>query len=385
MLSSELNEKKYFINRRGKKVTTGLLRLCQIDPPLSPCPLAMVSLVRNALLQFDRASLAPIATFLPLRLMIACSLLTLPLLADDSAFAFWGDVAFYRRSEGNSHRLIIDKGHGHINPCGGCSFGGCRSDKLVTEFDYQPGFQVGLAYMTRHSIFEAKYLWIEQWESSCHRHDPGLLFFSNKNPDISVDFSGADKAHATYKSQFQNGEMNYFWFVTPRRGDYFSAGWLVGIRYVNLIEHLEIEFENGGDESPYRVHVRNHIPALQVGGTVGWNPMKVLSWDLVAKIGLGFDWYRQHTYFADLNNTQVIRNYEASSFATPFVAEAALSLTYQPWRFINIHAAYGLIYLSAVALAPDQLDKRVNPEHHRIRAISQVIFHGWTAGAMFSF
>ncbi len=50
-------------------MTIGLLRLCQIDPPLSPCLSAMVSLVRNALLRFDRASLAPIVTCLPLGLI----------------------------------------------------------------------------------------------------------------------------------------------------------------------------------------------------------------------------------------------------------------------------------------------------------------------------
>src|SRR3990167_1933568 len=47
------------INQRGKKMTICLLRLCQIDPPRSPCLSAMVSLVRNASLRFGFASQNP--------------------------------------------------------------------------------------------------------------------------------------------------------------------------------------------------------------------------------------------------------------------------------------------------------------------------------------
>jgi hypothetical protein len=315
--------------------------------------------------------------------LLIASLLTLSLVADDSAFCFWGDFVYYRRSMGNNRRLIIDEGHGKLNQCGGCNFDGCEAKKLITDFDYEPGFEVGLSYMTRHSIFEAKYLWVSQWESSCHKNDIGLLFFSQDHPNITQDFSGADAAQAKYTSSFQNGEMNYFWFVNPRRGNYFSAGWVLGLRYEKLIEHVDIEFENQGDKSPYRVHVWNHIPVIQGGGTISWNPTHYLFWDLTAKIGIGFDWYRQHTYLGDLNNTVVVLNYRESGFSTPFLADVSLAFTYQPWRFINLHAAYGLIYLNGVALGPDQIHKDL--DDRRARAIGQALFHGWTAGITFSF
>ncbi len=323
-------------------------------------------------------------------LLIACSLLTLPLLSDEDnwslndGFSIWGDVAFYRRAQGNNHRLIIDEGHGKVNACGNCSFDNCSSKRLVSDFHYEPGFQVGMAYMTRHSLIEAKYLFVEQWKSSCHRHDPGLLFFSVSNPDFTTDFSGADSASADYHSQFQNGEVNYFRYITPRRGDYFSAGWLAGIRYMSLSEHLDVKFHNGSDTSHYRVHTWNHIPAIQAGGTIAWNPMRTLSWDLTAKLGMGFDCSRQHTFWGDVNDTIVIRDYEASKFSIPLVTGAALSLTYQPWRFINIHGAYEFIYLNGVTLAPDQIDKSSGTAH-RIRAIGQTLIHGWTAGIAFTF
>ncbi|HEX2579999.1 MAG TPA: hypothetical protein VHK67_06340, partial [Rhabdochlamydiaceae bacterium] len=222
--------------------------------------------------------------FMKKNFFITCSLLTLSLFADEDnwslndGFAIWGDVAFYRRNEGNNHRLIIDEGSGKKGACGSCTFDSCKSKHLVSSFHYQPGFQVGMVYMTRHSLLEAKYLFVQEWSASCHRNDPGLLYFSASNPYYAEDFFAADKAWAHYKSQFQNAEANYFYYITPRRGDYFSGGWLAGIRYMSLTEHLAITFRKGSNESPYRVHTWNHIPALQVGGTLGWNPSKVLSW-----------------------------------------------------------------------------------------------------------
>jgi len=319
-----------------------------------------------------------------------CSLATLALFADEDnwslndGFAIWGDVAFYRRNEGNNHRLIIDHGSGKKGPCGNCKFDSCKSKHLVSSFHYQPGFQVGMVYMTRHSLLEAKYLFVEEWSASCSRNDPGLLYFSASNPFYAEDFFAADKAWAHYKSQFQNAEANYFYYITPRRGEYFSGGWLAGIRYMSLTEHLEIKFQKRSNESPYRVHTWNHIPALQVGGTFGWNPSKVLSWDFNAKLGIGFDCSRQSTYWGDVNNTVVLRDYQVSRFSLPLVVGAALSLTYQPWRFINLHGAYEMIYLNGIALAPDQMNKSSSKEQH-VRSFGQALIHGATLGIMFTF
>lgn len=323
-------------------------------------------------------------------LFIACTLLSLPLFSDEDnwslndGFAIWGDAAFYTRNQGNKHRLIIDKARGHLNACGNCSFESCKSSKLVKEFHYEPGFQVGMVYMTRHTLLEAKYLFLEQWDASCSKHEPGLLFFSASHPTFAQDFFKADKASAKYKSQFQNAEVNYFYYITPRRGDYFSGGWLAGVRYISLRENLDIEFHKGADESPYRVHVWNHIPAIQVGATLGWNPIKVLSWDVTAKVGMGFDCSRQHTYWGDLNNTVVLRDYQVKTFSLPLIASGSIALTYQPWKYTNLHAAYECIYLNGIALAPDQLDKSPH-SRKRIRAIGQALIHGATVGITLAF
>ena len=387
VLSSWFMKKSFLLTRYVNKLQIACCGFAQSIPRM---PAVFMNTVWHAGNQFCCASLALFVTYLRSGLAITCSLLSLELFsAEDNwslndGFAIWGDFAYYRRSQGNKHRFIIDEGHGKQNSCGGCSYDKCLSSKVVKDFDYEPGFQVGIVYMTRHSMLEAEYLFVQEWEGSCHKDDPGLLYFSASHPTYAQDFYKADKASAVYRSQFQNGEVNYFYYITPRRGDYFSGGWLAGIRYISLTENLEIEFHKGADKSPYRVHVWNHMPAIQAGGTIGWNPWRTLSWDFTAKVGVGFDCGRQHTYWGDVDNTVTLRDYEAKKFSLPLLVGGAVALTYQPWRFINLHVAYEFIYLNGILLAPDQMHKSPNPEHH-VRAIGQSFIYGGTAGVTFTF
>jgi hypothetical protein len=59
-------------------------------------------------------------------------------------------------------------------------------------------------------------------------------------------------------------------------------------------------------------------------------------------------------------------------------------MTYQPWRFINLHGNYELIYLNGIALAPDQMNKSTSTEH-RLRSFGQALIHGATLGIAFTF
>jgi hypothetical protein len=313
--------------------------------------------------------------------LIACSLMTLSLFSYEDnrclndGFAIWGDAAFYRRNMGNQHHII--------NKTGGHRKESCKSSRLVKDFRYQPGFQVGMAYMTYHTILEAKYLWVREWKSSCSKHDVGKLFFLT-DPTFTQDFFNADHASVKYQSQFQNGEVNYFYYLTPRRGDFFGGGWLVGIRYIHLTENLGVEFHKGSHESPYRVHVWNHIPAIQVGTMLGWNPTRMISWDMTAKVGVGFDCSRQHTYWGDVNNTVVLNDYSKRGFSFPLLVGASLSFTLQPWKFLNFHAVYEATYLNGIALAPDQINAS-SQLPHRIRTYGQALLHGATVGITFTF
>lgn len=303
----------------------------------------------------------------------------------NNSFTLSGDIAYYRRAQSHKHRFIIDESLGVKDSCGICHFDACGAKHLVKKFKYEPGFRVGFSYMSENALWEATYLWVQDWSHCCSRTNPRSLYFSSDDTAYFLqDFAGADSAKACYTSWFQNAEINYYNYVTSKRGDKFGSAWLLGLRYLYLDEELAIDFTSGSDSSTYHVHVWNNTPALQIGGTIAWNPTKYLSWDMVIKIGVGFDFDRQHTRLGDVNNTLVIRDYTKGGFATPFLADGMLSLTYQPTSWVNLHMAYQFIYLNGVALAPDQLVKEDSSEHV-LRNNGMPLIHGWTAGIAFSF
>jgi hypothetical protein len=322
------------------------------------------------------------------------SLATLSLFAAEDNFvmnnslSIWADAVFLRRSEGHEQKLFFDAGAVEDEvtdvDCTDCEEAACHSRRLISRFQYEPGFRVGMAYMTRHTIVEATYLWVAEWKSACRRKDLGQINFSEKLDNLAGDYANADKGSAHYTSQFKNAEVNYFYYVTPRRGNAFTGGWLAGARYIDFPEQMELAFVKGMDRSSYQIETENKIGALQVGGVLGWNPTRTLSWDFVAKLGMGADFCRQHTEVGNQNNTVNVRNYTRGTVSTPLVVAGALSLTYQPWEFFNLHAAYELIYLNGVATAPVQIDKSVHAPR-RIKSDGYALFHGWFFGLMFGF
>jgi hypothetical protein len=298
----------------------------------------------------------------------------------ENSFSFTADFAYFKREEGNNHKLIIDNS---TTDCS-CHYRSCDTKKLVHDFPFEPGFKVAVTYTTHHTVWDLSYLWLQNWEKECHRDSPGSLIFSVKSPGITYDFNGADTASAEYSSDFQNCELNYYRYSRPPRRDYFSTAYLIGLRYMSLRESLDVSFARASNRSSYRVHAMNRIPAFQVGGLFAWNPTKTITWNFVGMVGVGFDVGEQKTYLGDLNNTVNVRDYEEKGFSTPLVVEASIQLGYQPTSYLNIHAAYQFIYLNGVALAPDQLVKS-NSTAHVYRAIGAPLYHGLTAGISLSF
>ncbi len=332
-------------------------------------------------------------------LWIAATLMCTQLVAweDDwslnNYLSFWGDLAYYRRSEGGRHTLISKKKkrkhHDRNQPDNLIKpkprFEHCTGKNLVTRFRYEPGFQAGAAYLTRHTSLEANYLWISPWMSSCHRLDPHhrSIFFSRKHQRYFHGFSKARSAAAHYDSRFQNGELNFFRYMTPRKGDYFSAAWMVGLRYVHLHEDLDLSFHRTKKHrSVYDITVSDQIGVAQAGLSVIWNPTWYLSWDLRLKAGPGCAWNKQRTFMG--NHHRHLLDFKKSELSAVLMTDASLSLTYQPWRYINLHAAYQVLFLDNIALAPDQIIQHPHPKH-RIRTNGHAVIHGATGGISVSF
>jgi hypothetical protein len=310
----------------------------------------------------------------------------------NNSFAVWGEYIHFRRALGNKQNFMVDTLNGTLDTCSVCHpTDPCKAKDVIKKFKFEPGFRVGAAYMSRHTTVEATYMLIREWEGHCAHSSPGGMFFSEHNPLVLNDYASADHASVGYTSHFENAEANYFRHVSPRRENYVSCSWLLGLRYVHLWEGLDIAFTTYATDtdpqstSHYEVHANNYFAAAQIGGALQWIPWKHLIWDVIMKVGMGYDWAKQRTFVRDFNDTVVVHNFEVSSGRfPPFIADGIITLGYQLFKGMNAHVGYQLIYLNGLATAPDQVQKKED-YRHRIKVDGEIMIYGFFAGLTLSF
>lgn len=311
-----------------------------------------------------------------------------PLLAhDDLGVGYhWSvltEFVYMNRTQLHSHSIVDKYAPGTTCPCFEKSI--LHTKRLIHDFDFEPGFRAGIGYQPNdYWSAEASFLYLNEWEGEAEKHGNGDLSFPGY---ISVDgFNQADRAEGNYKSRFYNAELNASIHLTPRKVDYFSYSWIVGLRYVYLRETFGIHFFTGENRSVYDVHARNILGGPQMGGMLEWNPMRQLTWGFAAKFAALADRCEQKTYVAADNNTNVLRHYTKQKWAPVFLADVAASVGFQATSHFNVHAGYQMIYLTGVALAPEQISKSTNmPGHHHLNTHGNALIHGLFAGLLFTF
>ena len=261
------------------------------------------------------------------------------------------------------------------------------TDQLVHQFDYRSGYRVGALYMpNKNRSFELSYLEIGEWKASRVENGPHNLSFPFDNSSYTTDFVNAKRAEATYHSRFNNWELNYWRHVTPRRGDYFSVSGIFGFRFIDLRERCLVQFTRGQDMSDYAIHTKNHLYGAQIGGNLQINPTRFWSWDATVKVGGLINRAQQDTFLGDKNNTVVLRDFDHRQYRWTYFGTAQLALAYQLWSHLNMHGGYEMLYLSGVALAPEQIDKHTSPASgKRLDARGNALIHGLFAGITLGF
>jgi hypothetical protein len=299
-------------------------------------------------------------------------------------WALTGDFVYMRRTDVHDHTLINDSSKSQCNPA--CpDFSVCDTHHLVRDFDFEPGYRLALTYLrNKKTTYELSYLWLHEWTGSCSKHGVRALSFPFTPSSYAQDFQGADAAHAEYVSHFWSVEANYWRHMTPRRVDYFSLSWLLGLRYMDLHESFELAFHKGANKSDYDIHTKNHLFGVQAGLDLQMNPTRRLSWELSAKVGALADWAKQDTFLGDQNNTRVLRDYDATQWHATFLADCFASVAYQCTSYLNVHLGYQMIYLTGLALAPEQIDKDADA-HKRIYLKGEALIYGLFGGLTFGF
>ncbi|MBI2743125.1 MAG: hypothetical protein HYX48_04330 [Chlamydiales bacterium] len=296
------------------------------------------------------------------------------------------EFVYMQRSELHSHSIVDKYTPNQSCPCDERSV--MNTKDLLHDFDFEPGFRVGLSYQPDDRwTLEGNYLYLNEWEGDDTHHGNGTLSFPSY---LGVDgFNAADRAEGNYRSRFWNAELNIWTHVTPRKVDAYSYSWVVGLRYINLREIFDIAFFTdfflGEDKSIYSSHVHNHLGGPQIGGCLEWNATHQLTWMFSAKFGPMADRVWQKTYVAADNNTNVLRNFTKHSWTAAFLADVAASAHFQVTSHFNVHAGYEMIYLTGVALAPEQSQRQHHHVRKEVNSHGNALHHGLFAGLIISF
>ncbi len=328
---------------------------------------------------------------------IAWSLIVLPwcsaLLSHDNYrwnnhWELLGDFVFMRRSEVNNKTLVKDKKK-HQSTCpGACpDFTVIDSTNLVNDFDFEPGYRVGLNYIVDPKMgFEWNFLYLQPWHGSKKVHGHHSLSFPFSRAGFTHDFHHADEADAHYESHFWDLEFNYWCYFTPRRVDYFSLSGLIGLRYFHWDESFRLSMFRPPDRSDYDVHTENRIFGVQAGIDFEMNPTHWLSWEFLAKVGGMADHSEQKTFLGDRDNHKTLHHFQKQHRQIGVYADVAAEFAIHCNPHLDFHAGYQVMFFSGLTLAPEQISYRAHRKAgDRVYDDGTAIIHGLFVGMVIGF
>lgn len=208
---------------------------------------------------------------------------------------------------------------------------------------------------------EAGYLGVYGMTAAQTLGGDGNLALAGPLESQSLPFTDGNRVRATYVSTINSAEFNAF-RSRCEGGD--CIDWLCGFRYLNVAEQAGLAFtccEDSGVgpfHSSYNVQSSNNLIGGQLGGRARrtWENWAVEGW---AKTGLFANVANQSQapIIDPTGSGTVVRDARsASGTETAFVADLNASLIYRLNDVWGIRAGYNLIWISGIALAPNQWD-----------------------------
>jgi hypothetical protein len=297
-----------------------------------------------------------------------------------------GDFVYMKRTGIQNHSLVKDSNK--FQCPGQCpNFTVIDNEDLVHDFDFEPGYRVGLTYTSSaKNSFEANFLYLQPWTAEKKREGDNSLSFPFSHSDYSFDFTRASEAQAKYESHFWDLEFNFWRHFNPRHVDYFSLSGITGLRYFHWDEAFKLTMIRPPDKSSYHIQTENRIFGLQLGLDFQMNPIRWLSWEIFAKAGLFANRTEQKQFLGDLDNAVTLRDSERVKTELGVFSDVAAQVAFQCFKYLNLHAGYQAMFFSGLSLAPEQISKKVKKgagkEDH---THGTAIIHGLFVGGVLSF
>ena len=164
---------------------------------------------------------------------------------------------------------------------------------------------------------------------------------------IGSDYRNANTMKFTINDQFHSYEANLYNTV-----DFFN--WMVGVRYVEFNELLDVRSVAGTGTSNAQIGTANRMLGGQIGVRMKYE------WDLYGmetniKTGMYYNDAGTGTTVRDANNTTTILSRNNNGQNEAYLSELNFVFTYNPTMHFGLRAGYQFMYISEIALAPDQI------------------------------
>jgi len=297
-----------------------------------------------------------------------------------------GDFVYMRRTDIHNHTLVKDD---NKRQCPGrCpNFTVIDTKDLVQNFDFEPGYRVGLGFIADpKNSFEGNFLYLQPWHAKKHAHADQSLSFPLSNQDYAQDFTDASFAQAEYSSQFWDLETNYLRHFGERGVHYFSLSGIIGLRYFHWDEQFKLIMGNPPDKSPYNIHTHNRMFGAQLGLDLQIHPNRWLFWNIFAKAGPFANHTEQRQFMGDQDDTVTLRHSKRQEREVGIYTDVAAQVGFRCFKHVYLHGGYQALFFSGLSLAPEQISHKVTGSAgKKDHTHGNAIIHGLFAGLMFSF
>jgi hypothetical protein len=276
---------------------------------------------------------------------------------------FRGDSVWLTRDRPNNHNLTsydnLNNPADHLN----------NHFLLSTDdvtYPLEPGMKLTLGrYLTDTTMIEATYFGAVNWDrrngtpdfvSAGNGLGPLLPYWGlGLGPFDTGAFTGSNVQIASYESQFNSVELNV------RHSVWGTTSILAGIRYINVGDLFQLAaFDDGGNSNPngngfYRTWTNNNLVGVQLGTEYThdlWFPRLFASVD--ARGGIFANFAEQKNLLFNSGDTYNQRSAREIEFASAW--DLTFAISYLATDHLTIRGGYTFLFLSGIALAPDQLD-----------------------------
>jgi hypothetical protein len=243
------------------------------------------------------------------------------------------------------------------------------------QFPTQPGGRLFYGNVDECGFgWETGYLGV--WNMFATRQVPGEANIRSADPLALLvdDFNDRSQSRATYASTLNTIEINAFarWDDGGRnqfarypwqRGPTYHRGtwdWLAGFRWAGLEESAALTLDGGATPVPssYSLRSSTNLFGMQLGGRgrVEWERWAIESWAKAALAGTALSQSQDPIFNAATPDPPVRSARSASEGGVGFIGDINATLVYKLSDGWALRAGYNLIWLSGVALAPNQFD-----------------------------